>query len=103
MHISLTVQLTDSSGCQSLSEKTHVIFLTAPPVNEEQIHEASDYVPPEKRTNESCKKYSDACLEVCRELDIKGVDLWTSIQKRKDWSTTCFTYVQFHIINYLST
>ncbi|KAB2621945.1 GDSL esterase/lipase CPRD49-like [Pyrus ussuriensis x Pyrus communis] len=76
---------------KSLSEKTRVIFLTAPPVNEEQIHEASDYVPPQNRTNESCKAYSDACLDVCRELDIKGVDLWTSIQKRKDWSTTCFT------------
>ncbi|TQD87813.1 hypothetical protein C1H46_026665 [Malus baccata] len=76
---------------KSLSEKTRVIFLTAPPVNEEQIREnLSDQTSPQKRTNESCKIYSDACLEVCREFDVKGVDLWTSIQKRKDWSTTCF-------------
>ncbi|KAM1159767.1 hypothetical protein FF1_032930 [Malus domestica] len=76
---------------KSLSEKTRVIFLTAPPVNEEQIREnLSDQTSPQKRTNESCKIYSDACLEVCREFDVKGVDLWTSIQKTKDWSTTCF-------------
>ncbi|XP_048430597.1 GDSL esterase/lipase CPRD49 isoform X3 [Pyrus x bretschneideri] len=76
---------------KSLSEKTRVIFLTAPPVNEEQIREnLSDQTSPQKRTNESCKIYSDACLEVCQEFDVKGVDLWTSIQKIKDWSTTCF-------------
>lgn len=62
-----------------------------------------DIIPERNRTNESCKIYSDACLEVCRELDVKAVDLWTSIQKRKDWSTACFTYVQFHILVYAST
>ncbi|KAL6278133.1 hypothetical protein ACE6H2_021734 [Prunus campanulata] len=77
---------------KSLSEKIRIIFLTAPPVNEEQILEnLRDIIPERNRTNESCKIYSDACLEVCRELDVKAVDLWTSIQKRKDWSTACFT------------
>ncbi|KAL6142276.1 hypothetical protein ACLB2K_060559 [Fragaria x ananassa] len=52
---------------QSLSEKTRIIFLSAPPVNEEQMREQ------------------------LREMDIKAVDLCTSIQKRKDWETTCFT------------
>ncbi|PQM37917.1 GDSL esterase/lipase CPRD49 [Prunus yedoensis var. nudiflora] len=50
-----------------------------------------DIIPERNRTNESCRIYSDACLEVCRELDVKAVDLWTSIQRRKDWSTACFT------------
>ncbi|ONI03720.1 hypothetical protein PRUPE_6G277200 [Prunus persica] len=77
---------------KSLSENIRIIFLTAPPVNEKQILEnLSDIIPKRNRTNESCKIYSDACLEVCRELDVKAVDLWTSIQKRKDWSTACFT------------
>ncbi|XP_062002305.1 GDSL esterase/lipase WDL1-like isoform X1 [Rosa rugosa] len=79
---------------QSLSEKTRIIFLSAPPVNEEQIREhlrTSGIIGELNRTNKLCKIYSDACLELCREMDIKAVDLFTSIQKRKDWETTCFT------------
>ncbi|XP_004302586.1 PREDICTED: GDSL esterase/lipase CPRD49-like [Fragaria vesca subsp. vesca] len=77
---------------QSLSEKTRIIFLSAPPVNEEHIREQlSGIIGELNRTNKLCKIYSDACLELCREMDIKAVDLCTSIQKRKDWETTCFT------------
>ncbi|KAL6133076.1 hypothetical protein ACLB2K_065313 [Fragaria x ananassa] len=77
---------------QSLSEKTRIIFLSAPPVNEEQIREQlSGIIGELNRINKLCKIYSDACLELCREMNIKAVDLCTSIQKRKDWETTCFT------------
>ncbi|CAL5322690.1 unnamed protein product [Camellia sinensis] len=29
--------------------------------------------------------------ELCREMGVKVVDLWTAIQRRDDWSTACFT------------
>lgn len=45
----------------------------------------------EVRTNESCQQYSEACLELCREMDIKAIDLWTAIQKKDGWATACFT------------
>ncbi|XP_050243918.1 GDSL esterase/lipase CPRD49-like [Quercus robur] len=77
---------------KTLSEKTRLIFLSAPPVNEEQIRKTlSDKLGELNRTNESCRIYSEACLELCRDLDIKAIDLWTSIQKRDDWLTECFT------------
>ncbi|XP_050382515.1 GDSL esterase/lipase CPRD49-like [Argentina anserina] len=77
---------------QCLSEKTRIIFLPAPPVNEDQICEKfSDIIGEVNRTNKLGKIYSDACLELCREMNIKAVDLFTSFQKRKDWETTCFT------------
>ncbi|KAM6574251.1 hypothetical protein CsatA_022578 [Cannabis sativa] len=75
---------------KDLSEKTHIIFLTAPPVNEEQIHEFYSENGDMGRTNEQCREYSDACLELCKEMNIKVVDMWTSIQKNKNWKTTCF-------------
>ncbi|GFY82368.1 SGNH hydrolase-type esterase superfamily protein [Actinidia rufa] len=43
------------------------------------------------RTNESCQKYSEALVELCQEMDIKVVDLWTAFQARDDWLTACFT------------
>ncbi|XP_019161124.1 PREDICTED: GDSL esterase/lipase CPRD49-like isoform X1 [Ipomoea nil] len=73
---------------KSLSEKTRVIFLSAPPVNEAQIFER--YGSHTNRTNELCHKYSEACIEVCHELDVKVVDLWTALQQREDWMTACF-------------
>ncbi|XP_027350714.1 GDSL esterase/lipase CPRD49-like isoform X4 [Abrus precatorius] len=76
---------------KSLSKKTRVIFLTAPPVNEEQIY-GNRVLPGQRlRTNESCRIYSEACLELCREMDIKAIDLWSAIQKRDGWRDVCFT------------
>ncbi|CAM8913584.1 unnamed protein product [Rhodiola kirilowii] len=43
------------------------------------------------RTNELCKSYSDACVMLCEELDIKVVDLYNALQKRDDWMEVCFT------------
>ncbi|XP_020218472.1 GDSL esterase/lipase CPRD49 [Cajanus cajan] len=75
---------------KSLSKKTRIIFLSAPPVNEAQIYGNS--VPGQRlRTNESCRIYSEACLELCREMDIKAIDLWSALQKRDDWRDVCFT------------
>ncbi|XP_040372208.1 GDSL esterase/lipase CPRD49 isoform X3 [Rosa chinensis] len=77
---------------KSLSQKTRLIFLTAPPVNEEQMRKAfSGIMRENSRTNKQLQMYSDACVELCREMDIKAVDLFTSMQKRSDWSTVCFT------------
>ncbi|KAK3019006.1 hypothetical protein RJ639_003614, partial [Escallonia herrerae] len=79
-------------GYQSLSEKTQVIFLSTPPVNEAQMREIlGDKFGDMGRTNESGQKYSEACLEMCRGLDVKVIDLWTALQKRDDWLTACFT------------
>ncbi|KAE8692417.1 GDSL esterase/lipase CPRD49 [Hibiscus syriacus] len=73
---------------QGLSEKTRVMFLTTPPVNEEQIHEILGI---SGRTNGGSRVYSEACLKLCQEMGVKCVDLWTAIQQRDDWMTTCFT------------
>ncbi|XP_061955239.1 GDSL esterase/lipase WDL1-like isoform X1 [Populus nigra] len=74
---------------KSISDKTRVIFLSAPPASEEQIgihlSDKIDMV----RTNESCRIYSEACLEVCREMNLKAVDLWTAIQQVDNWETVC--------------
>ncbi|KAL3617514.1 hypothetical protein CASFOL_037835 [Castilleja foliolosa] len=75
---------------KSLSEKTRLIFLTSPPVNEAMIREhfgnAHDN---QDKTNESCRIYAEALVDLCRELNIKVVNLWTAIQQRKDWAATC--------------
>lgn len=76
---------------KSLSKKTRIIFLSAPPVNEAQIY-GNSVVPGQRlRTNESCRIYSEACLELCREMNIKAIDLWSALQKRNDWRDVCFT------------
>ncbi|XP_050243911.1 GDSL esterase/lipase CPRD49-like isoform X1 [Quercus robur] len=76
---------------KSLSEKTRIIFLSAPPVNGARIREIYSDTMAKVRTNESCQQYSEACLELCREMDIKAIDLWTAIQKKDGWATACFT------------
>jgi len=43
------------------------------------------------RTNELCQSYSEACIKLCKELDVKVVDLFTALQKRDDWRNACFT------------
>ncbi|KAK6231239.1 hypothetical protein QUC31_011471 [Theobroma cacao] len=73
---------------KGLSDKTRVMFLSTPPVNEEQI---SQTLGVQGRSNEACQIYSEACLKLCKELDVEGIDLWTAIQQRDDWKTACFT------------
>ncbi|CAK7343934.1 unnamed protein product, partial [Dovyalis caffra] len=76
---------------KGLSEKTRVIFLTAPPVSEEQIRVHLSDKMGMVRTNESCRIYSEACLKVCREMNLKAVDLWTAMQQIDNWATVCLT------------
>uniref|UniRef100_A0A2P2ILT2 Uncharacterized protein MANES_08G092200 n=1 Tax=Rhizophora mucronata TaxID=61149 RepID=A0A2P2ILT2_RHIMU len=76
---------------KSLSENTRVIFLSAPPVNEDQIREHMSDMFDIVRTNETCRIYSEACLEVCRDLNLKAIDLWTALQQRDDWKNVYFT------------
>ncbi|KAK1377429.1 GDSL esterase/lipase CPRD49 [Heracleum sosnowskyi] len=76
----------------SLSEKTRVIFLSSPPVNEAQICKYLCVKLDElQRTNELSRVYAKACVEICKELNIKVIDLWSVLQKQDDWSTVCFT------------
>ncbi|XP_022145514.1 GDSL esterase/lipase At2g38180-like isoform X2 [Momordica charantia] len=76
---------------KSLSEKTRVIFLTAPPVNCALMKEKLSADIAERRTMETCRKYAEACVELCKKIDVKCIDMWTAIQKRDDWLTSCFT------------
>ncbi|OWM81731.1 GDSL esterase/lipase CPRD49-like isoform X2 [Punica granatum] len=86
------LEVLDKVFPKSLSNKTRIIFLSAPPINEEQIRETmSDTFKDLSRTNEACRIYSEACLELCREMNVKAIDLWTTIQRRDNWHFVCFT------------
>ncbi|XP_057979100.1 GDSL esterase/lipase WDL1 isoform X1 [Malania oleifera] len=77
---------------KSLSDTTRIIFLSCPPVNEAKVRENTSSIFSQLvRTNELCRRYSEACIELCQEMDVKVVDLWTALQKRDDWLTACFT------------
>ncbi|PIA32220.1 hypothetical protein AQUCO_04500072v1 [Aquilegia coerulea] len=77
---------------KSLSDKTRIIFLTCPPVNEEQLRKStSTFFSELKRSNEDCGRYSEACIQLCRDLDLKFVDLFTAFQKKDNWKSLCFT------------
>ncbi|XP_042417257.1 GDSL esterase/lipase CPRD49-like [Zingiber officinale] len=74
-----------------LSEKTRIIFLSCPPVNEEMHRLTQDSkLCVTNRSNESCKKYSEACKQLCWRMDLKVIDLFTIIQEHDDQSTPCF-------------
>ncbi|KAI7736744.1 hypothetical protein M8C21_030224 [Ambrosia artemisiifolia] len=73
---------------QGLSDTTRLIFLTCPPVDEVKLGENTSSLFSELvRTNELCRTYSDACVELCNEMGIKVIDLWTAFQKRDNWLT----------------
>ncbi|KAJ0244171.1 GDSL esterase/lipase CPRD49 [Hirschfeldia incana] len=77
---------------QSLSDSTRIIFLSCPPVDEAKVRQnQSPYLSEVIRTNELCKTYSDACVELCKELGLQVVDLFSTLQKADDWETVCFT------------
>ncbi|KAK9128001.1 hypothetical protein Syun_016798 [Stephania yunnanensis] len=48
------------------------------------------------RTNETSREYSEACIELAREMDLKVVDLWTAIQQKDNWKEACFTSDGIH-------
>ncbi|OIW00842.1 hypothetical protein TanjilG_12246 [Lupinus angustifolius] len=77
---------------KSLSKTARIIFLSSPPINEAQIRlTLSNQLGPLRRSNESCRIYSEACLKVCREMKVKAIDLWSALQQRDDWLDVCFT------------
>lgn len=77
---------------KNLSDATRIIFLSTPPVDEARINQGTSEIFSELvRTNELCKKYSDACITLCHELGVKVVDLFTAIQNRDNWKNACFT------------
>ncbi|XP_057741924.1 GDSL esterase/lipase WDL1-like isoform X2 [Arachis stenosperma] len=85
------LEVLDKVFPKSLSKKTRLIFLSSPPINEEQIRSTlSKQLGDLGRTNESCRIYSEACLEVCREMNIEAIDLWSALQERNDWLNVCF-------------
>ncbi|XP_057979103.1 GDSL esterase/lipase WDL1 isoform X2 [Malania oleifera] len=86
------IQVLDKVFPKSLSDTTRIIFLSCPPVNEAKVRENTSSIFSQLvRTNELCRRYSEACIELCQEMDVKVVDLWTALQKRDDWLTACFT------------
>ncbi|KAK9126101.1 hypothetical protein Scep_014947 [Stephania cephalantha] len=78
---------------KSLSKETRIIFLSCPPVNEERLRQSRIGV---VRTNETSREYSEACIELAREMDLKVVDLWTAIQQKDNWKEACFTSDGIH-------
>lgn len=43
------------------------------------------------RTNEHCGIYARALVELCDEMNLKVVNLWSAIQEREDWLDVSFT------------
>ncbi|XP_019449870.1 PREDICTED: GDSL esterase/lipase CPRD49-like [Lupinus angustifolius] len=76
---------------KNLSESTRVIALSCPPVHEEiACGNTSTIFSKLERTNELCQSYSEACINLCQELDVKAIDLFNAIQKRDNWMNACF-------------
>ncbi|XP_026458935.1 GDSL esterase/lipase CPRD49-like [Papaver somniferum] len=72
---------------KSLSDKTRVMYLSPPLMNDEIFRERNNEL---VRTNENCQIYSEACMNLCKEMGLKFVDLWTAIQRMDDWMNTSF-------------
>ncbi|XP_057808139.1 GDSL esterase/lipase CPRD49-like [Salvia miltiorrhiza] len=76
---------------KSLSDETRIICLTSPPVNEARVRELfGNALDDQVRTNEGCRIYSEKLVELCREMDVEAINLWTAIQERDDWTDSCF-------------
>ncbi|GER54424.1 GDSL esterase/lipase CPRD49 [Striga asiatica] len=76
---------------KSLSDETRIICLTSPPVNEAKVREIfGNGLDDQARTNESCRIYSEALVDLCMEMDVEAINLWTAIQERDDWANACF-------------
>ncbi|KAL1359884.1 GDSL esterase/lipase WDL1 isoform X2 [Arachis duranensis] len=89
-HVPLQEYIQNMTKIAIYLKKTRIIFLGSPPVNEPQLLGNSDLLGRPFRTNESCRIYSEACLSLCRDLNIKAIDIWSAIQRRKDWREVCF-------------
>ncbi|PIA27762.1 hypothetical protein AQUCO_07600136v1 [Aquilegia coerulea] len=74
---------------KGLSDKTRLIFLSCPPLNEEQY--ISAYGNEIVRTNETSERYSEALLKLCKEIGVKAIDLFNSIRRKDNWQNISFT------------
>ncbi|WVZ14358.1 hypothetical protein V8G54_011924 [Vigna mungo] len=75
---------------KSLSDHIRVIFLTSPPINEEQLRRKLSATQ-SGRSNELCGVYANALMELCEEMNLKAINLWSAIQAREDWLDVSFT------------
>ncbi|KAL3830173.1 hypothetical protein ACJIZ3_018975 [Penstemon smallii] len=76
---------------KSLSDKTRIICLSSPPIDEEKIRQIfGNALDDQARTNEGCRIYSEALVELCQEMDVEAVNLCTAIQQKDDWAKTSF-------------
>ncbi|KAL6534376.1 hypothetical protein OROHE_013301 [Orobanche hederae] len=76
---------------KSLSDKTRIICLTSPPMNEMKVREIfGNALDDQARTNEGCRIYSEALVDLCQEMAVEAINLWTAIRQRDDWANTCF-------------
>lgn len=46
----------------------------------------------QERTNEACRIYSEALVELGKQIDVKVINLWAAFQHRDDWSTAYLRY-----------
>ncbi|KAL8526671.1 hypothetical protein ACS0TY_015756 [Phlomoides rotata] len=73
---------------RSLSEDIRIIFLTSPPVDEAMIRQNfGNLFDKQERTNEACRIYSEALVDLGKQIDVKVINLWTAFQHRDDWGT----------------
>ncbi|RHN46459.1 putative SGNH hydrolase-type esterase domain-containing protein [Medicago truncatula] len=69
------LQVLDKIFPKSLSHKIRIIFLSSPPISEAQLKFNIDEFGQPLRTNEDCRIYLEACLDLCREMKIKVIDM----------------------------
>ncbi|EPS60568.1 hypothetical protein M569_14235, partial [Genlisea aurea] len=77
---------------KSLSDSTHVICMSTPPVNEAQILKVfGSGFEDQARKNENCRVYAEALVDLCKELGVEGINLYTALQQRReDWAEVSF-------------
>ncbi|KAH6769256.1 SGNH hydrolase-type esterase superfamily protein [Perilla frutescens var. frutescens] len=71
---------------KSLDEKLRIIFMTSPPVHEATVLQYyGNQFDKQERTNEACRVYAEALVELGRQMDVKVIQLWRAFQHRDDW------------------
>lgn len=44
----------------------------------------------QSRSNEGLRTYSEALVDLCKEMDVEAINLFTAIQETDDWANACF-------------
>ncbi|KAL8514522.1 hypothetical protein ACS0TY_013576 [Phlomoides rotata] len=72
---------------KSLSDRTRIICLSSPPINEAKVCEIfGNMFDDQARTNENCRIYSEALVKLCQEMNVEAINLWTAIREKDDWA-----------------